>query len=205
MFPENFLSKPIDLQRKSFFLFKLIKTFLFMRRLLVLDTETTGLSIKRGDRIIELAIVEIVNKKITRKYFHKYFKVDKEISKESFKMHKISNFYLSKKKTFLQSYDKIKRFIGDSFIIAHNAKFDSKFIKNELKICKKKKKLVFIDTLRIFRKIFPGKKNRLKDISKRLGIKINFCLHNALNDARLLARIVVLLMNKQRKICEDIL
>ncbi|UOQ38013.1 DNA polymerase III epsilon subunit [Candidatus Vidania fulgoroideae] len=195
----------MDLQRKFFFLFKLIKTFFFMKRLLVLDTETTGLSIKRGDRIIELAIVEIMNRKITKKYFHRYFKVNKKISKESFKVHKISNFFLDKKKTFLHSYKKIKNFIGDSFIIAHNAEFDSKFIKNELRICKKKKKLVFIDTLRIFRKIFPGKKNRLKDISKRLGIKINFCLHNALNDARLLARIVVFLMNKQKKICEDIL
>ncbi|UOQ33088.1 DNA polymerase III epsilon subunit [Candidatus Vidania fulgoroideae] len=195
---------PIDLH-KNFLLFNFTITFFFMKRLLVLDTETTGLSIKKGDRIIEIAIVEIINKEITKNYLHKYFNVTSKISKESYKLHKISEDFLRDKKTFSEEYEKIDNFINDSFIIAHNAEFDSSFLINELGFLNKKRRFVFIDTLRIFRKIFPGKKNRLKDISRRLGIKTNFDLHNALNDARLLARIIVLLMNKQEKICEDIL
>lgn len=168
--------------------------------MIVIDTETTGLSIKKGDRIIELAMVEILKGKITGKEFHKFFFVKKKISKKNFKIHKIKNSFLKKKKPFKNSYDLFEKFTKNSILIAHNAKFDAKFIKNELKIIKKKKKMIFIDTLKFFKKIFPGKKNRLKDIAKRFNFKNNFNLHNALNDARLLAGIIVSLINKQKNI-----
>ncbi|MGX7583075.1 exonuclease domain-containing protein [Candidatus Vidania fulgoroideorum] len=169
-------------------------------RFIVLDTETTGLSIKKGNRIIEIAIIEIINSEITGKEFHSYFYVKKKISKKSYKIHKINNSFLKNKKKFSEKYKEMNKFMGNSIIIAHNAKFDSKFIKNEIKLIKKKKKMVFVDTLKIFRKIFPGKKNNLENISKRFGFKINFNLHNALNDARLLSRVIITLMRKQKKI-----
>lgn len=165
----------------------------------VIDTETTGLEPEKGDRIIEIACIRIKNDKIDNNFFHTYLNVNKKISKKAYTIHRIKKKFLKDKPKFEDIFEKLDKFIKNSIIIAHNAKFDLKFLKMEYLKIGIKKRFKFIDTLYIAKKIFPGKKNSLKKISKRL--KINYKkMHNALNDAKILAKVYLKLKNKQKQI-----
>ncbi|MGX7589725.1 exonuclease domain-containing protein [Candidatus Vidania fulgoroideorum] len=163
------------------------------RRYLVLDTETTGLKPEKGDRIIELALVEIIKGRITGKEFHSYFKTNVVISKRNYKIHGISNKFLLDKPWFIEKSKEILEFIKDSILIAHNAIFDAKFLLNEFRIIGRKIKLKLIDTLRIFRKIFPGKRNSLKFLCCKYKIDV-IKTHSALYDARALSMLFIELL-----------
>ncbi|MGX7589447.1 3'-5' exonuclease [Candidatus Vidania fulgoroideorum] len=166
---------------------------------IILDTETTGLNPKKGDRIIELAMIKVSNNKI-KDIFHSYFKVDKKISKKSKKIHGIDEKKLKNKKSFKYKINKINNFIKNNILVSHNSKFDLKFLKNEYELIGIKRKFISIDTLKIFRKIYPGKKNTLIKICERLKIKIYKKMHSAINDAKILTKIFFFLKNPQKKI-----
>ncbi|MGX7577286.1 3'-5' exonuclease [Candidatus Vidania fulgoroideorum] len=169
-----------------------------MHNYVIIDTETTGLCLKT-DRIVELALIKLEkNKKI--KIFHSFFNVKKKITKNAYKINKIKNSFLKKKKPFFKKIKTIDKFIKKSYLVSHNSKFDIGFLKKEYTLLGIKRKFLSIDTLKIFRKLYPGKKNTLKKVCERLKIKIKKKMHRALNDAKILLEVFVKLLNNQVKI-----
>ena len=164
-------------------------------REVVVDIETTGLDHKKGDKIIEIACLELINHIPTDNYYHAYINPDgKEISEGAFKVHGISEAFLSDKPLFSEIADDFLGFIGDSQILAHNASFDVGFLNNELSI---EKKMTItddkiIDTLVIARKKHPGMPNNLDALCRRYNIseqKRGF--HDAKSDCELLAQVYI--------------
>ena len=125
---------------------------------IVLDTETTGLSVKDGHRIVEIGCIELDDLVPTKKIFHAYLNPERKVSEEAFKVHGYSNEFLSDKKKFIEIADDFLEFIKEKKIIIHNASFDIAHINNELLISGKEKitKTNIVDTLDIAR-------NKLKD------------------------------------------
>ncbi|WP_458659163.1 exonuclease domain-containing protein [Candidatus Vidania fulgoroideorum] len=173
----------------------------YNKKIIVIDTETTGLNPEKGDRIIEIACVEIKKGKIINS-FHSYLNVKKKIDKKAYKIHGIKKNFLKKKPYFKEIKKKLYKIIKNSIIVSHNANFDIKFIKNEYKILGEKINLKAIDTLKIARKMFPGKKNSLIKFCERLKIKIKKKMHSAINDAKILAQVFLFLKNNQIKIAK---
>ncbi|QJC38061.1 DNA polymerase III subunit epsilon [Enterobacteriaceae endosymbiont of Donacia marginata] len=176
-------------------------------RQVVLDTETTGMNLSYpyyiGHRIIEIGIIEIINRNITKNYFHTYINPEKKISKEAFNIHGISNKFLSTKPVFSDILDNFLNFIKGAELIIHNAQFDINFLNYELSFIKKKiPKIedicIITDTLKIARNIFPGKRNSLNSLCNRFNIDISKRnLHGALLDAKLLAHVFLFMTTKQ--------
>ena len=164
-------------------------------REVVVDIETTGLDHKKGDKIIEIACLELINHIPTDNYYHAYINPDgKEISEGAFKVHGISEAFLSDKPLFSEIADDFLGFIGDSQILAHNASFDVGFLNNELSI---EKKMTItddkiIDTLVIARKKHPGMPNNLDALCRRYNIsEQKRGLHDAKSDCELLAQVYI--------------
>jgi len=164
-------------------------------REVVVDIETTGLDHKKGDKIIEIACLELINHIPTDNYYHTYINPDgKEISEGAFKVHGISETFLSDKPLFSEIADDFLGFIGDSQILAHNASFDVGFLNNELSI---EKKITItddkiIDTLVIARKKHPGMPNNLDALCRRYNIsEQKRGLHDAKSDCELLAQVYI--------------
>lgn len=164
------------------------------KRQIVLDTETTGLDINDGHRIIEIGCIEIIDLFVTGKSFHVYIHPEaKTISKEATKVHGITLEKLEGKPIFKEIADQFCDFIKDDFIIAHNASFDVRFLNYELKRARHRKIIhteKVIDTLQLARKMFPGSPASLDALCKRFKISLaQRTLHGALLDAQLLARV----------------
>jgi DNA polymerase III subunit epsilon len=106
-------------------------------REIVLDTETTGLDPLRGDRLVEIGCVEIVNRFVTGQVFHRYINPERPMSPEAFAVHGLSDAFLSDKPVFRQVADEFLAFIGDDPLVIHNASFDMGFLNAELKRLKK--------------------------------------------------------------------
>ena len=143
-------------------------------RQVVLDTETTGLDIQLGHRIIEIGCVEIVDRKITKRYFHKYVNPLRDIDQGALDVHGLTTEFLSDKPIFGSILEAFLEFIGDSELIIHNADFDLAFLDNEIKIVQSKSeslrdKLPVIDSLELARAKHPGQKNSLDALCKRYG------------------------------------
>ena len=164
-------------------------------REIVLDIETTGLDPKKGDKIIEIACLELINHIPTDKYFHEYVNPNgKEISEGAFKVHGISNDFLTEKPIFDEVADNFLEFVGDSAVLAHNASFDVGFLNHELSL--ESKKLIaddkVIDTLVIARAKHPGMPNNLDALCKRYNIaEQKRGLHDAKSDCELLAQVYI--------------
>lgn len=162
-------------------------------RKIALDTETTGLDINKGDRIIEIGCVEIIDGQVTGNSYHIYINPECDISKSAIKIHGITLEDLEDKPKFAEIADQFSEFIGDDVIIAHNAKFDVSFLNYELMRAKKRKLIKWenvLDTLQIARKIFPGSPASLDALCKRFKISLSQrSLHGALLDAQLLSRV----------------
>ncbi|ASS47150.1 DNA polymerase III epsilon subunit [Candidatus Nasuia deltocephalinicola] len=166
---------------------------MFLKKI-ILDIETTGLNINEGDRIIEICCIEFKNRSITKNIFHEYINPDnKIINKEAYKIHGLSNFFLKDKPFFVEISQNFLNFISNSVLIIHNSEFDLSFINFELKkiglkdinfYCKN-----IIDTLKIARKLFPGKRNSLDFLAKRFKINYNRNFHSAIKDVKLLSKI----------------
>ena len=163
-------------------------------REVIVDTETTGLEVNEGHRIIEIAAIEINNLSLTGKNFHSYINPEREIEEEAFKIHGLSNEFLSDKPKFSDISEKFLDFIQDSSLVIHNAKFDLSFINNELDLCNKSKikKNEIIDTLEVAKKQNPGAHASLDALCKRYNINIEHRKkHGALKDVYLLAEVYI--------------
>lgn len=172
-------------------------------RQIVLDTETTGLDPSFGHKIIEIAALEIINRGITGQNFHHYLQPDREIDPEAMQVHGITNEQLRDKPRFADIADEFMQFIDGAELIIHNAEFDLKFINYELNNLNSIWAMVenycqIIDTLQLARKLYPGQKNNLDALCKRLNIdNSGRKLHGALLDTQLLAEVYLVMTGGQ--------
>ena len=165
-----------------------------------LDTETTGLSSKDGDRILEIACIETKDLIPTNKIFHKLINPERKVSQEAFKVHGFSNDFLQDKPKFEEIADELLEFIDGKKLIIHNAPFDIGFLNSELK--KINKKVIDIkrvdDTLTLARSKFPASSNSLDNLCKRFNIDISRrTKHNALLDCELLREVYINLVGQK--------
>ena len=165
-----------------------------------LDTETTGLSTKDGDRILEIACIETKDLIPTKKIFHKLINPERKVSQEAFKVHGFSNDFLQDKQKFKEIADELLEFIDGKKLIIHNAPFDIGFLNSELK--KINKKVLDIkkvdDTLSLARSKFPASSNSLDNLCKRFNIDISRrTKHNALLDCELLREVYINLVGQK--------
>ncbi len=163
-------------------------------REIVLDTETTGLDPLRGDRLVEIGAVELMNHRPTGKTFHVYINPERDMPEEAFRVHGLSAEFLSDKPLFSGIAAQFIDFIGDSKLVIHNASFDIGFINAELDRVKwpavPRDRLV--DTLMIARRRFPAGPNNLDALCARFGIdNTKRVKHGALLDAELLAEVYI--------------
>ena len=160
-------------------------------REIVIDTETTGLNFRSGDRIIEVGCVELINHVSTSNTLQFYCKTDKEISESAKKISGISNEFLKDKKTFEENHQELLSFIKNDVLIIHNSDFDMGFLNNELSIIGKPPlKNKVIDTVSLARKVLNTRIANLDYLCRRFNIDLSERkLHGALLDSRLLAEV----------------
>ena len=167
---------------------------------IILDTETTGLSITEKHRIVEIGCIELENQIPTKRVFHEYLNPQRPVSEDAYKVHGYSDKFLSDKKTFSEIAENFIDFIKDKKIIIHNASFDIAHINNELLIAGKEKiiKKNIIDTLDIARNKFPGSSISLDALCKRFRIDNSKReKHSALIDCELLAKVYINLLDQK--------
>ena len=168
---------------------------------IILDTETTGLSAERGDRIVEIACIETKDLIPTKKVFYKLINPEREVSEDAFKIHGYTYEKLKEEKKFKEIAEELLKFIDGKKLIIHNAPFDISFINYELKKIEKtpidlKKNVV--DTLELARTKFPGAPNSLDNLCKRFGVDISKRKkHNALLDCQLLRDVYINLIDQK--------
>jgi DNA polymerase III subunit epsilon len=163
-------------------------------REIVFDTETTGLSFSGGDRLVEIGCVELVNRVATGRHFHAYINPQRPMPVEAFRVHGLSEVFLSDKPLFHDVVEDMLEFIGDSPMVAHNANFDFGFVNGELGRCGRPIISLdrMVDTLTLARTRHPGAKHTLDALCSRYGIDLSQrSLHGALLDAQLLAQVYV--------------
>ena len=165
----------------------------------VLDTETTGLSIKDGHRIVEIGCIELENLIPTKNKFHCYLNPERKVSEKAFEVHGYSDEFLSSQKKFTEIVEEFLEFIKDKKIIIHNAEFDLTHINNELNLLGKKKiNNEIVDTLILARDKFPGSPASLDALCKRFRIDNSKRIqHTALVDCDLLAKVYINLTDQK--------
>jgi len=172
-------------------------------RQIALDTETTGLEFTAGHRIIEIGCVEIVNRRITERYFHQYLQPDFVVDSDALRVHGITNEFLRDKPRFADIVQEFIAFIQGAELIIHNARFDVGFVNHELSLLPENKHIIndycqIVDTLELARRQHPGQKNSLDALCKRYKIDNSKReLHGALLDARLLAEMYLMMTGGQ--------
>ena len=167
---------------------------------IVLDTETTGLSVKDGHRIVEIGCIELNDLLPTKNIFHYYLNPERKVSEKAFEVHGYSDEFLSDKKKFINIVDDFLNFIKDKKIIIHNAEFDISHLNNELSLIGKEKinKANIVDTLDIARNKFPGSAVSLDALCKRFRIDNSRReKHTALIDCELLAKVYINLLDQK--------
>lgn len=163
-------------------------------REIIFDTETTGLDPRKGDRLVEIGCIEMVNRVLTGRAFHAYFNPDRSMPAEAEAVHGLSEKFLSDKPRFHERVEEFLAFIEDSPLVAHNAGFDFGFVNAELDICSLEAISLtrMVDTVAIARVRHPGAKNSLDALCTRYGIdRSHRTKHGALLDAELLAQVYV--------------
>ncbi len=181
----------------------------FTNRIIVLDTETTGLSPQDGHRIIEIGCVEMVKRRITGKRFHVYINPDRLIDAGAIAVHGISNEFLDDKPRFGQVLDDFLAFIKDAELVIHNAPFDVGFINHELSLLNQSLGKIedyckVFDSLAYARKKHPSQRNSLDALCKRYGVDNSQReLHGALLDAEILAEVFLLMTGGQSSLIDD--
>ena len=166
---------------------------------IVLDTETTGLSVKEGHRIVEIGCIELDNLIPTKKKFHCYLNPERKVSEKAFEVHGYSDSFLSDKMKFREIADDFLRFIKDKRLIIHNAEFDLSHLNNELQIIGKNKiDNEVIDTVSLARNKFPGSQISLDALCKRYRIDNSKRVqHTALIDCDLLSKVYINLIDQK--------
>tara|TARA_B100000900_G_C20470904_1_gene671333 strand:- start:47 stop:712 length:666 start_codon:yes stop_codon:yes gene_type:complete len=165
----------------------------------VLDTETTGLSVKDGHRIVEIGCLELENLIPTKNRFHCYLNPERKVSEKALEVHGYTDEFLSKKNKFSEVAEEFLNFIKDKRLIIHNAEFDLSHLNNELSILGKQNlKNDIIDTLHLARDKFPGSQISLDALCKRYRIdNSNRTKHTALVDCDLLAKVYINLTDQK--------
>lgn len=174
-------------------------------RQIVLDTETTGLEPETGHRIIEIGGVEMINRKLTGRHFHKYINPERDIDDGAFEVHGISRAFLQDKPVFTEVWEELVAFLQGAELIIHNAPFDVSFMDYELRkipgapmthdIC------TVTDSLALARTKHPGQKNNLDALCRRYQVdNSQRQLHGALLDAEILADVFLLMTGGQTQL-----
>ena len=178
-------------------------------RYVVLDTETTGLEVRQGHRIIEVGCIEVNGRNVTETYFHEYVNPEREVDEGAFQVHGISNDMLADKPKFAQIAKSFVDFIRGSTLIIHNASFDIGFLDAELERLDMGKVADHvegvIDSLGMAREMFPGKRNNLDALCDRLGVNNGHRqLHGALLDSQILAEVYLAMTRGQDSLVIDL-
>ena len=165
----------------------------------VLDTETTGISVKDGHRIVEIGCIELDDLIPTKNKFHCYLNPERKVSEKALEVHGYTDEFLSKKKKFYEIVEDFLSFIKNKRLIIHNAEFDLSHINNELKILGKDIiKNEIVDTLTLARNKFPGSSISLDSLCKRYRIdNSKRTQHTALVDCDLLAKVYINLIGQK--------
>jgi DNA polymerase-3 subunit epsilon len=178
-------------------------------RQIVLDTETTGLNPRTGDRVIEIGCVEIFNRKLTGNNFHRYINPERDSDEAALAVHGLTTEFLSDKPKFHEIAEELREFVQGAEIIIHNAPFDLGFLNHEferlglppfVKHCSN-----VIDTLVQAKELHPGKRNSLDALCDRYGISnAHRKLHGALLDSELLADVYLAMTRGQNTLSMDV-
>ena len=178
-------------------------------RQVVLDTETTGLSTSHGHRIIEIGCLELVNRRLTGREFHRFLNPDRDIDEGAEAVHGISRADLENEPRFAEIVDDLLEFLKDAELVIHNASFDVGFIEHELKLMKHpqpkiEQHAMVLDTLTLARKIHPGQRNSLDALCKRYEVDASKRdVHGALIDSELLANVYLAMTGGQTALLLD--
>ena len=179
-----------------------------MERLIILDTETTGIKPSEGHRIIEVGAVQILDREITSTEFHRYVQPNRKVG-ESVNIHGITDKFLINKPQFNQICDDLLSFIDGATLIIHNAPFDLGFLNNELKLIGIKKKIEdlcpIIDTLELSKEQRPGTMHNLDALCRRFGIDTSARIrHGALLDAQILTQVYLAMTGGQSSLFQEV-
>ncbi len=180
-----------------------------MNRQIVLDTETTGLSTKNGHRIIEIGCLELVNRRLTGREFHRFLNPDRDIDEGAERVHGISRADLDTAPRFPDVVDEFLTFIKDAELIIHNASFDVGFLEHELQLMKHPQPSIeahasVLDTLTMAREMHPGQRNSLDALCKRYEVDATKRdVHGALIDSELLANVYLAMTGGQTALSLD--
>ena len=178
-------------------------------RQVVLDTETTGLSTAQGHRIIEIGCIEMVNRRLTGREFHRFLNPDRDIDEGAEAVHGISREQLETEPRFPEIVDEFLDFVRDAELVIHNAEFDVGFIEHELRLMKHPSPKIaahcaVLDTLTLAREIHPGQRNSLDALCKRYSVDASKRdVHGALIDSELLARVYLAMTGGQSSLLLD--
>ena len=166
---------------------------------IILDTETTGLSVREGHKLVEIGCIELENLIPTKKKFHIYLNPQRKVSEQALKVHGYTDEFLSDKKKFSEIVEEFLNFIENKRLVIHNAEFDLSHLNNELKIAGKEPlKNEIIDTLILARDKFPGSSISLDALCKRYRIdNSKRTLHTALVDCDLLSKVYINLIDQK--------
>jgi len=178
-------------------------------RQVMLDTETTGLEWRQGERVIEIGCVELISRKLTGRHFHCYLNPGRAIGAGAQAVHGLTDEFLADKPKFADIADELLEFVRDSELIIHNASFDVGFLDNELALVGKESLKTecesITDTLKMARELRPGKKNNLDALCSEFGVdNSNRQLHGALLDAELLAEVYLAMTRGQESLMMDL-
>ncbi|MFY9316609.1 MAG: DNA polymerase III subunit epsilon [Burkholderiales bacterium] len=178
-------------------------------RQIVLDTETTGLNAKLGDRVIEIGCIELLSRSVTERQFHRYINPQRDIEEGAAKVHGLTAEFLADKPKFADIAREFLDYVGGAELIIHNAAFDVEFLDQELALAGMKKlsdhAAGIVDTLAIARELHPGRKNSLDALCERYGVSnAHRTLHGALLDARLLAEVYLALTRGQESLVMEL-
>jgi DNA polymerase-3 subunit epsilon len=171
-------------------------------RQIVLDTETTGLNARLGDRIIEIGCIELVNRRPTGNHFHRYLNPEREVEEGALRVHGITSEFLQDKPRFGDIAQEFVEYVAGAELIIHNAAFDVEFLNAEFGKARlepiEKHVATVVDTLRQARELHPGKRNSLDALCERYQIDHSHrTLHGALLDAQLLAEVYLAMTRGQ--------
>ena len=180
-----------------------------MTRKIVLDTETTGLNAKLGDRVIEIGCLELLNRRPTDNHFHHYLNPERASEEGAVRVHGISDEFLLDKPRFREIASEFIEYIRGAELIIHNAPFDVEFLEQELALAKLPPLLQHCasvrDTLKLAKELHPGKKNSLDALCERYGVNnAHRTLHGALLDAELLAEVYLAMTRGQESLAMEL-
>jgi DNA polymerase-3 subunit epsilon len=178
-------------------------------RQIVLDTETTGLSTAKGHRVIEIGCLELNNRRITGREFHRFLNPERDIDEGAERVHGISRESLVDQPLFADIAEEFLDFVKDSELVIHNAGFDVGFLEHELRLMAHAKPKItdhsmVLDTLSLARKLHPGQRNSLDALCKRYEVDASKRdVHGALIDAELLAKVYLAMTGGQAALSLD--